>query len=257
MKSSSRRTAPNDLRRLLSPLLNLLDLVRARRFEPRDIVVAPFAHHFNRYVQLSPSLDLNDLGEFAAAASQLLLLKSQELTPWKAASEDDIDLENASDRLGDSLSPFTSGIDALASRLTRSLESFARNDYVPPHPRQMEIIPLSADTLGRAMISQVAAMERRGLRHVPGPLFLRMEIAIRSLRRSLNRLRSISFTNLVRDTQLDRPTSVVYFLAILDLARRQEVDIRQDEPFADIEVLVRRRRGSRRQGDSTRERKAG
>lgn len=63
---------------------------------------------------------------------------------------------------------------------------------------------------------------------------MRIERATQTIQESIRRLQCLSFAALIKEKRLDSRDSVIYFLAILDLANEKHVEVLQDRPFADI-----------------------
>jgi chromatin segregation and condensation protein Rec8/ScpA/Scc1 (kleisin family) len=225
----------------IKPLISLLDLVRARKVEILDVPTAPISQSVARYVEWQSSNDLFDIGEFAVAASSLTLLKSRELTPWLFIDEVDL-LEDPSFRpspLEGNSETIAKAAAFLSEQLVNGRESFTRGDYVDPYPREIIGLPLSPAVLGHALDGQIAAAAARGAARVPLPVFMRIELATRALQRSLRQLREVSFLGMLRERRIDRRSAVVYFLAVLDMARQGVADVRQGLPFDDIVLICR------------------
>ena len=228
------RFRPKLLEAFIAPLAALVDMVRGRRVATADLPTASIAARVADYVNQVASVDIVEVAEFAAVTSSLALLKSRELTPWllhDAGPELDLTASLKSNNTLASIDPITAD---LASRLTGHVESFPRVEYVEPHPREVVLAPLEPVMLRRALEGQLTAMASRLLRPVTAPIFLRIEVASRALQRSLRLLTEVSLWNVLRDDVIDRRAAVVYFLAVLDLARTRAIEVRQDGPFGDI-----------------------
>jgi chromatin segregation and condensation protein Rec8/ScpA/Scc1 (kleisin family) len=201
------------------------------------------------YVNQSHLVDIEGVGEFAAIAASLALAKSQQLTPWLelVLPESDVEFDGADD-VRPSICTFDEVVQTLARRLAGQLESVPRAAYVEALPKDIVAVPLASALLAQALDAQLTAESARGGSRVPPPIFLRIEMATRALRQSLRRLSEVSFMAEIRERRLDRRAAVVYFLALLDLARTGSIQIRQAHPFQDIvllpgEVSVKREAG--------------
>jgi chromatin segregation and condensation protein Rec8/ScpA/Scc1 (kleisin family) len=229
---SSRLT--QGLRSLVDPFVSLLDLVRAKRFDIRTFPAARSARSAHHYVKQASNGDLGDIGELSATMSLLLLMKSRELTPWLIDDDFDSLPGMRPSRSSSAISILEPGIIGLHSRLEAGLESVPRMDYVGGAQRWESLKPLIPEVLRVAYEAQVEAQRSRQMARVAPNLFIRVETAIRSVTDSLRRLRSFTFFRLVRENSLDRRAAVMYFLAILDLARTGTVRVQQDAPFEDM-----------------------
>jgi segregation and condensation protein A len=242
---SSRRISDAFLR----PLLSLLDLLRSNKLPAGDVPTGPLSQRFHSYVNMDRPADPAGVAEFAAVASTLTLMKSRRLTPW-LQDEDTatIELDSPRDR-SSTVRDFEPITAALNARFLDGAEAFPRSDYVAGTSREIELGFLSTTSLGAALRSQLADAAARRLTHVPAPIFLRLEAATRAIQESIHRLARVSFRHMLENNALDRSAAVVYFLAVLELAKTRVVDVYQDEPFDDI-VLVPRRGLHRAIGDA-------
>ena len=228
---------------LIHPLIALLDLVRNRKLTSDEVPLAPLAVVGHDYVKRASSLPVDEVGELASALSSLLLVKSRELTPWLERAElDDLSVR-VKVRDAHAVDSLQSTLLDLDHRVRQGIEGFPRLDFVEGARRQELPVTLAAGHLRKAYAEQLQAATIRDRAKIPPPMFLRVEMAIKSLRHSLRRLRTFSFAILIREQGLDRRTTVVYFLAVLDLARKGLIEVRQDTPFQDL--LLLELRGSR------------
>lgn len=221
---------------LIQPLTWLLELVRGHKLAPQDlplIGLAQAGHHYVNYVQRS---SLEEVGEFAGVLASLLLAKSGALTPWLALTNPETREEKLPAGTEPDISHFDEVVATLAGRSAGGIESFSRLDFVAGAPRIARALPLPARMLTEAYEEQLAYARIRHQARVPAPIFPRIEVAIRSLRKSLQTLRAFKFSCVINDRSFDRGTTVTYFLAILALARQGAVTVRQTAPFDDIVV---------------------
>lgn len=240
------------LQSFIAPLAHLLDLIRARKLKPQEVPAGQITEAFGAQLEISPSIDLVDIGEFAAIAAHLLLFKSRELAPFLSGNEEEPPVPHASRGPGE-LSAFDQTVQSLARRHAAVLESFARAEYAEPPRREVELLPINPVRLASAFDVQMTVATEQGIRTIPPPIFLRLEMATRMLRQSLLKLRRLSLVAMIREDKLDRAATVVYFLAVLDLARTGTVEVWQKSAFADI-LLFNRRSAS---GDPDEELEAG
>src|SRR5579872_1360474 len=136
----------------------------------------------------------------------------------------------------DDLNTFDQAVMDLSGRLSEGAECFSRQDYVGGADPVDVHKPIAAAQLRRAFDEQLQSAGMRRQARIPPPIFLRVEMAIRSLQDSLRRLRGFTFGTLLRDLSLDRRGTVVYFLAILDLARKGLIVVEQERPYDDIRL---------------------
>jgi chromatin segregation and condensation protein Rec8/ScpA/Scc1 (kleisin family) len=215
----------------LEPIDIVLRLFRRKRLSPSEVPVASFVAAFAEQIHITASSDLTSIGEFAATASELLLHKSACLLPWlEAVADDAYPIRRERTELPEQ----EIILSVLAGRQQHGLETFARQARVGGPGAQVKWTPASAGSLLSAYLKQMQDAATRESQSVGGSLFLRLETATQNVRRALARLRSFSFKVLAERERLDRRQAVVYFLAVLDMARRSELRVQQSRNFGEI-----------------------
>jgi segregation and condensation protein A len=223
-------------------LVHLIEFLRARFIRPEEVPVGALALSFRSYVKSEQTLDVNDVAEFAVLTSQLALLKSRTLLPVLEWEEEDLASSFGADVDRDAtIEPYLPAIDLLSARLDRSCETFSRLEHTLPPQREVTAMPIPVQRLSVAFKNQVQEAINRHVARVTPPSFIRVEVAARSLRLSLKRVAMVSLIRLIRETRLDRRAIVVYFLAVLEVARDGYIGVHQEGPFKDI-VLEKRDR---------------
>ncbi len=219
---------------LLQPLENLLNLVRTHLFPAGDLPMAAIATALSYYVKMDPEISVNHTGELASLSAQLALMKSRELLP-NLDSSDDLELSPETDdqQSMQSLIRYQPLIETLAFSLDSGRESFTRHDQASTIERPISHQPLPPGSIAAAYSRQIVERARRSAQISP-PMFLRLEAATTALNRSLRRLRQVSLRDIIFGARLDRRSAVVYFLAVLELARQDQARVVQDAPFDDI-----------------------
>ncbi|HZT95706.1 MAG TPA: hypothetical protein VFB34_02600 [Chloroflexota bacterium] len=229
------------LKQLYAPLDAIVELVRERLLPLPRVPLAALASFCRRYVNHDPG-DVAAVGQVAATIAQLALIKSRRLLP-------DLDAQRATEEEGairqratgsEMLSRYEPLLYVLSDNLDREWESFRASGNRPTATLPVVRQPLSPARLSSAYLLQTQEATRRSARLTP-PVFLRLEAATRALRRSLGRLRQLSFWDVVTENRLDRRARVVYFLAVLELARQDSAVVEQRSPFGDILIRTRRK----------------
>ncbi len=223
---------------LLAPLGILTDLLKTHVFQAEELPLAGFAQTFRHYVNFHGPPDVMDIADFAVITSQLALIKSRTLLP-ALPYEEEGEFVDAEVNHEASLGPYLPAVDDLYLRMIHGRETFTRADHIRPPTQTPTFIAIPAQRLSAAFTLQVQELLHRHAARVAPPTFLRVEVAARSLRRSLSRVAMVSLIRLIRRSRLGRREVVVYFLAMLEMARDGHIGVRQEEPFADI-VLERR-----------------
>lgn len=221
------------------PLDLLLTLVQERKLSINEISLAAVTDEFVGYLQgleAGGETDKEMLAEFLVVASQLLLIKSRSLLPQFGVSpEEEASIEELENRLKEyqRIKELVQELGALARGGPRS---FARPAYAgreiafsPPKnfaaamladafERILQAIP-KAEKLVEEKIRKVISLEEK-IKHLQILLAGRVERA---------------FSELVAGAK-EKVEIIVSFLAILELARRKFIAVRQKSIFDEITI---------------------
>ncbi len=230
----------------------LLHLISRRKVDIYDISVASIADEYLAYLERMSELDLDVASEFLLVAATLLEIKASGLFP---AEEEPV--------VDDELSP-DEAREVLVARLLEfkkfknaALELSARYESVSKlHPREAGLEPTFAQLLpdflegvtlqqlaqvlaSVLIISDVEIVEAAHIAALP----ISLDERIRELADSISSSRTTTFSALVADA--DGVSMIVAtFLAILELYKRGEVQLQQDETFGEITIWPRNRKAS-------------
>jgi len=226
------------------PLELLLYLVRRQGIEVRELKVAPITDAYLAQLDLLHALDLDTAGEFLVMAATLCWLKSRELLPRRQDDDADDDEDDPRERLIRRLVDYERYRDA-SERLGQlpmlGRDTFART-VVPLDPGER---PLEAGVDAMGLLEVFYGVVRR---HSEPPVVHEVELEPYSLREMagwvLDRLdqgpRALSDLLAQLEHRLDR---VVAFLASLEMARLQLIDIQQSHHLAPVVLHPRLPRG--------------
>lgn len=230
----------------------LLHLISRRKVDIYDISVASIADEYLAYLERMSDLDLDVASEFLLVAATLLEIKASGLFPTEEEPMPD-----------DELSP-DEARDVLVARLLEfkkfknaALELSARYESVSKlHPREAGLEPPFAQLLpdflegvtleqlaqvlaSLLIISDVEIVEAAHIAALP----ISLEERIKELADAIRSSRTTTFSALVADA--DGVSMIVAtFLAILELYKRGEVQLQQDETFGEITIWPRNRKAS-------------
>ncbi len=217
------------------PLDLLLYLIRKQNVNVLDIPMAELTRQYLGYVEMMRRTQLELAAEYLLMAAVLIEIKSRLLLPKPPAL------------------PGTEVEDPRAELVRRLLEyeqmkAAARDiDTLPLAERDFALVRVWIDRIATARLPDVrpddlkaawaglVARARANRHH----LVTREQLSVRSQMIRLLKLlepgRFVEFTALF-DADIDVPRLVVTFLAILELAREQLLDVAQAEPYAPIYV---------------------
>jgi segregation and condensation protein A len=231
-----------DLDAFEGPFDLLLTLVLKEELDLADVEVAGIVVAFLERLAEPDRLDVEACAEFLVLISALLELKARGLFPDAEADLDDADDEDA-DELARRLEEYRrikAAAQALRERLAAEGDRFFR---VGPAP----LAPRSERRLGPQRPEQLAAA-LRALAEAPAAVSVaHMELDFPPLGDLLERFRGVLRRRPVFDFEaevagLSRAGQVVAFLAVLELAKSDELELTQAAPFAAIRVRRLERR---------------
>lgn len=229
------------------PLDMLLHLVREARLDITEISLAAVAHQYFAYLEQMHRLDVEIESSYLVVFAQLLELKSRLLLPDEPEDdtpymmldfgEDDHDgAPSEDDPLVNRLESYEMVLEAGEWLRKREASSFARyprpTGLAPPDEPELDV---SADALAAAMRRleaspraprPPASIEKISL-SVPERV---KEIWVHLTGRPFSR-----FADLLGEVPT-KPMVVVTFLAVLELAKRRKVTLRQEETVGEIEI---------------------
>jgi segregation and condensation protein A len=236
------------------PLDLLLRLIEKNELEITKIALAQLADQYLAHVRSAEQRpDIGDIAAFLVVAAKLLYIKSQQLLPKppiKQAQADE-ELEDVGEELVRRLQEYQA-IKRTAKELRRREESGERSFLRTA--RMVEVEPSFADYgLAGVSIEQLAALARRRTQlamsldasprpRTPSPIQpWRVSLAarLRELHTWLKQRHRYTFAEVLAahhaPTRLGRAQEgVITFLALLELIRRRQAQVEQEEPFGEI-----------------------
>lgn len=234
-----------DLDAFEGPFDLLLTLVLREELDLADVDISAIVLAFMGVLEQRQELDLEACGEFLVLVASLLELKARLLFDEEAGDLEELDPELAAEELARRLEQYRRVKESaawLAQRLIGERDRFFRIGPAPlAPPLRRELPPQEAAGLARALRLLAVDPPEVSLAHMPlrYPPVAQFVERFRSL---LARRRRLDFEQELAG--LSRVEQAVAFLALLELARRDEIRIEQAAPFAPIRVERRQEQGS-------------
>jgi segregation and condensation protein A len=218
------------------PLDLLLQLTERRELDITTVSLAQVADLYLAYVRSLEAIDPYDLADFIAVAAKLLLIKSTVLLPRPPRRLEDDEVEDPTDlteRLREYQAIKRAAVE-LREREEAGLRSYPRLAPLAPPP----IPPRREVGVPSDLIRAFERLARLAIERQPEEVVAREPFSISEkmtlLRERTGRGERLSFLALLGGRS--RGEIVATFLAVLELIRLGEIDVRQDDRFGDIAI---------------------
>lgn len=228
------------------PLDLLLHLIKQLEVDIYDIPIAEITNQYLAYIHTLKILKLDVAGDYLLMAATLMAIKSQMLLP-KPELEDEEDFyevgEDPRDALVDQLLEYQQYKKAASVLKTREAE---RSLYFSKDPSDLEDYQTNIElepTEVKVIDLVLAFQEMMQKKKLKSPLRTKiiveevtMEERMDSIRVTLtNSNKPVVFTELFE--VLNRTEVVTTFLALLELMKGKEIDVKQEKAFDDIVIF--------------------
>ena len=225
----------------------LLYLVSRQKVDIGSIAISEIADQYLAEIERMKKVDLDVASDFLLVAATLLELKAASLIPEdEPAIDADLD-ELTPDQMRDMLvenlivyKKFKNAAGALSARLEAQSRMHARS--FGPDRSLLSLVPdylkgTTVDDLGRLCAQCFARRDVFLLEseHIARKV-ISLEGRVSDIRGFVASCKSTSFSELIARSGSDSATIVVTFLALLELFKRRQVNLIQDELFGDIGV---------------------
>jgi segregation and condensation protein A len=236
------------------PLDLLLQLVRDKELEIHLVALADVCDAYCEHVRTLKDVDVDEAADYLVVAATLLAIKSRSLLP-----QEELDVEE---------DPFDPGEELVQQLLAYKELRRVAEQLADARERRARRMSAGGRWLGRPPADTSDEEEDEewdlgdvsvwDLLRVIGQLeeetgFLRphrvrptgrpLHVYVEELWHRLQRSSATSLRGILREAETPRPGDAAYYLvALLELAKQQQVDLSQDRPFAD--VLVQRVEGA-------------
>lgn len=227
---------PITLHNFEGPLDLLLHLIEEKQMEITQVSIADVTEQFLEYLQEVEHRLPEELADFLVIATKLLLIKSRALLPYlqmEGEEEDPRELETQL-RMYKKYADAALVIEEMISR-----KQFLFPKTAPGYMTQVAFRPperLSASDLHHAFVEALSRLEpvvRIPKAAITKVMTLREKFA--QIQDMLEKNISMHFAELLHDSK-DRAEVVVTFLALLELIKKQQISVKQHQPFAEITI---------------------
>ncbi len=220
----------------------LMELVRSEQMDPWNINISVLAVKFLEFLQKMKELDFRVTGKMVLAAALLLRLKSVRLL---GADLDELDRLIAGE--GMSEDEFYDELEA-QKRKKNGPQPWENQPLIPrtPQPRERKV---SIYDLVGALEKALEVKKRRIMNSIPSydhvipDKKIEISVVIKDMYQAIvnhfdtQKEAPLTFSMLL--TGEERMDKVFTFIPLLHLSNQQKIELQQDEPFAEINVVLR------------------
>ncbi len=223
------------------PLDLLLHLIERNDLDITAVSLVEVTDQYLAAVHRSDGVDAAALAEFVAVGAKLIFLKSRALLPPQPADEDDaLEEEDVGQELVDLLREykrFSEIADVLEERQERGLRVFTRTAPPPELPPGTGLDAVTLERLTKVMRDVLGRKKKEKPQAVVKRDTVTLAQRVDDFRDRLRSNGRFSFQQ-VMESCLDRVEVIVAFLAVLELLKNSECDVRQPERWGDIDVVA-------------------
>lgn len=229
------------LKEFEGPLDLLIHLVKNSEINIYDISIAQITHQYLSYLELLVSLDLDNISEFIEMAATLIYIKSRTLLPTEV--EFDEDAEDPRDGLIEKLLEYqkykmAAGMLDERGDQTNIVERQQNKELFASEDSETEWEQLSIIDLLSAFASVLNKKEKKVHDYRVRQLEFTVEEKIDFLSDYLLKKKSINYFDVI-NSRMPKMELICTFLAILELAKRGMIAVRQHKIFGDINIFLR------------------
>jgi segregation and condensation protein A len=217
------------------PLEHLLDLIERRKLLINDVTLALVADEYIAYARGMEAHPVGETADFIHVASTLLLIKSKSLLPiFELSENEEGDIKDLEYRL-----KLYQLFRVCATTVSEQYGATPLYERTTVPPREPVFLPDRHTTtpvlhqLLTNLIQQLPKQTFMPTAHVQSVMSL--EDMITSLEERIVRQVKIRFSDIVKNSP-DHKTSIVSFLAVLELVKQGFVSVRQTEKFDEIHI---------------------
>lgn len=225
------------------PLDLLLHLIKESKVDIWEISIADIAEEYLAYIQKMEKLNLDIASEYLVMASELIEMKSRMLLPRQEKEVGEEEEEDPKERLIRRLVEYQKYKEV--TKNFKELESLRQEFYTKAPDNLKEyveegIVPSSDVTLEDLMLAFQKFLNRKELEKPLQTTVTKKEITVEERRKSirdiLTKRKRVDFFELFE--VVTKEYIVVTFLAILEMAKKQELLIKQESDFSQIMIEV-------------------
>ncbi len=231
-----------DLPDFFGPMDLLLSLIEQEDLEITQISLAKVTDQYLAHINAMPNINADELADFLVVAAKLILIKSQVLLPKPPPGILDEDEEGDADDLVRQLQDYKR-FKKLAQSLGEIQNSGGRSYVrIAPPPKIEPKLDMGDVTIGDLLTAVRHALAVKPDSPPVDTVVSRQRITIgrqiNTIRRKLRLSQRLRFNELLAGSNT-KVEVIVTLLAVLELIKRQVIDVAQEESFGEIEIVKR------------------
>lgn len=226
------------------PLGLLLSLIESEELDITEVSLAKIADEYVAYIRAAQNINPEELADFLLIAAKLLFIKSKALLPYLYAREEEEEMNDLERQLK-MYQEFVA-----ASQKVKEIIGRQQWLYLPPiinakNRRSQFKLPvfsppakLTAALLHEKLLLILAGLERQREEKLPEATLepkINIEEKIAAIKTMLLNKIKFNFSQLLRSAAT-RTEVIVNFLAVLELAKQNQLSFEQEELFSEIHI---------------------
>lgn len=220
------------------PLDLLLHMIKVSKIEIEDINISEITKQYIKYIKEMQTLNLDIASEYLVMAAELMEIKSKSLLP-KKEEDSPLDEENPEEELKRRLLEYKKYKESTGA--FKVLENNRKNYYTKAPERYSEytdkMINDNSDvTLDDLLNALKNMLERKAYEKPINTKITKKELSIHErtskIRSILKKKNKVTFEELFEE--VTKPFVIVTFLSVLQMAKDNEIIIKQDNNFSSI-----------------------
>lgn len=227
------------LQQFEGPLDLLLQMIEDQKLDITEVSLANIADQFVEHIKNRPEIDPEEMADFLVVAARLLLIKSKTLLPYLVRDDEEdeiLDFENQLKIYKDFLDASKKIEEILLEKRFMFGREFNKKlltgevFFYPPKNINKNILQQAYSEL----VGRLKAEEQ--LEEDTITKAMSIEEKMSKIQTLLNKLNNFDFGKLL-DKQANKIDVIVSFLAMLELMKQRNIDVRQKRLFANITIL--------------------
>lgn len=220
------------------PLDLLLHLIKSSKVDIHEINLSEITEQYLKYMEQLENLDMEKAAEFIEVAATLLEIKSKALLPrQEELEENEVDEEALLLRRLQEYKLFKEASEKL--KVIENVDKFYKEPDKSANSYRIILKQMNMDSLIGAFTNLLHKVEEDTQVELPKTIEkdrFTVEEKTFELRSVLVKRKKVNFNDLVED-DFTRSEVITLFLALLEMLKMQEIIVKQQEGFAEIEII--------------------